>query len=129
MFDWEEQTFDFVDHWVDVFQNGAKTDVKRVYQHADACIDFPGVFLFEEILDAFPDCEVILSEREEDSWIESPVRQLNALAAVRSNVVIMLSQASRKMSYVFDSFLNAAYGSCNPKSTHFLSPLFPLTSC
>jgi len=24
VFDWEEQTFDFLDHWVDVFQNGAK---------------------------------------------------------------------------------------------------------
>ena len=59
VFDWEEQTFDFVDHWVDVFQNGAKPDVKRVYQNADACIDFPGYFFFEEILDAFPDCKVI----------------------------------------------------------------------
>ena len=27
VFDFEEQTFDFVDHWVDVFQNGAKPDV------------------------------------------------------------------------------------------------------
>ena len=120
VFDWEEQTLDFLDHWVDVFQNGAKPDVKRVYQNADACIDFPGVFFFEEILDAFPDCKVILSVREEDSWIESAVRQLNASAAVRSEVMIMLSQTNRKMAYVFDSFLNAAYGSCNPKSTHVL---------
>ena len=80
----------------------------------------PGVFFFEEILDAFPDCKVILSVREEDSWIESLVRQLNTLAAVRSKVMIMLSQTSRKMAYVLDSFLNAAYGSCNPKSTHVL---------
>ena len=63
VFDWEEQTFDFVDHWVDVFQNGAKPDVKRVYQNADVCIDMPGNFFYEEILEAFPDCKVIL-ERE-----------------------------------------------------------------
>jgi len=55
VFDWEEQTFDFVDHWVNVFQNGTKPDVKRVYQKADACTDIPGFFFFEEILEAFPD--------------------------------------------------------------------------
>ena len=120
VFDWEEQSFDCVDHWVDVFQNGVKPDVKRVYQNADACTDFPGAFFFEEILDAFPDCKVILSEREEDSWIESLVGQLNAVAAVRSEVVSMLSPTASKMAYVYDSVLNAAYGSCNPNSTHVL---------
>ena len=44
VFDWEEQTFDFQDHWVDVFQNGAQLDVKRVYQHADAIVDAPEIF-------------------------------------------------------------------------------------
>ena len=71
VFDWEEQMLDFLDHWVDVFQNGAKPDVKLVYQNADVCVDAPGYFFFEEILEAFPDCKVILSVREEDSWIES----------------------------------------------------------
>ena len=33
VFDWEEQTFLFLDHWVDVYQNGFKPDVKRVYQN------------------------------------------------------------------------------------------------
>jgi len=61
-------------HWVDVFQNGTKPDVRRVYQNADACVDKPGNFFFEEILEAFPNCKVILSVRKEDSWIESYVR-------------------------------------------------------
>ena len=120
VFDWEEQTFDFLDHWVDVFQNGAKPDVKRVYQNADACIDFPGNLFYEEILDAFPDCKVILSVREEDPWIESLVRQLNALAALRSGFVSMLSPTASKMEYVFDSSLNGAIGSCNTKSTYVM---------
>ena len=67
VFDWEEQTFDFLDHWVDVFKSGAQQDVKRVYQNADAVVDFPGTFVWEEILEAFPESKVILSEREEDS--------------------------------------------------------------
>ena len=69
VFDWEEQTFEFLYHWVDVFQNGAKPDVKRVYLNADACVDMPGCFLYEEILEAFPDCKVILSVREENSSV------------------------------------------------------------
>ena len=120
VFDWEEQTFDFLDHWVDVFQNGAKPDVKRVYQNADVCVDFPGNFFYEEILEAFPDCKVILSVREEDSWIESLVCQLNALAALRSWVVSMVSPTASKMECVFDSTLNATIGSCNTKSTYVI---------
>ena len=85
VFDWEEQMFDFLDHWVDVFQNGTKPDVKRVYQNADVCVDSPGNFFFEEILKAFPDCKVILSVREEDSWIESAVRHLELIGTLRSD--------------------------------------------
>ena len=84
VFDWEEQVFDFQDHWVDVFQNGAKPDVRRVYQNADAVVDNPGNFFWEEILEAFPDSKVILSEREEDSWLKSMVNQLQVAEAVIS---------------------------------------------
>ena len=118
--DWEEQTFDFRDHWVDVFQNGVKPDVKRVYQNADVCVDTPGNFFFEEILEGFPDCKVILSVREEDSWVESLVRQLDSLYALRSKIVSALSPTARKMEYFFDSFLNAAIGTCNTKSTYVI---------
>ena len=120
VFDFEEQTFDFLDHWVDVFQNGAKPDVKRVYQNADVCVDTPGIFFFEEILEAFPDCKVILSVREEDSWIESAVRQVDSLYAARSKIVSMLSPTARKMEYFLDCIFNAAIGTCNTKSTYVI---------
>ena len=92
VFDWEEQMFDFRDHWFDVFQNGAKPDVKRVYKNADVCIDMPGNLFFEEILEAFPDCKVILSVREEGAWIESLMRHLDLFFALRSNVVSFVSK-------------------------------------
>jgi len=120
VFDWEEQMFDFRDHWFDVFQNGAKPDVKRVYENADVCIDMPGNLFFEEILEAFPDCKVILSVREEDSWIESLTRHLDLFFAMRSNMVSMLSPTAKKMEYDLHSYLNAAIGSCNPKSTYVI---------
>ena len=117
VFDWEEQTYDFLDHWVDVFQNGVKPDVKRVYQNADVCVDIPGYFFFEEILEAFPDCKVILSVREEDSWIESLVRQLDSSSRSK---ISMLSPTARKMHYFVDSFFNAAIGTFNTKSTYVI---------
>ena len=117
VFDWEEQTFDFLDHWVDVFQNGVKPDMKRVYQNADVCVDIPGYLFFEEILEAFPDCKVILSVREEDSWIESLVRQLDSSSRSK---ISMLSPTARKMHYFVDSFFNAAIGTFNTKSTYVI---------
>ena len=117
VFDWEEQTFDFQDHWVDVFQNGAQLDVKRVYQHADAIVDAPGNFFWEEILEAYPDSKVILSEREEDSWLKSAVNQLHVIEAVISRrFLCVLSPTSRKQLFITHSVINALVGSANPKS-------------
>ena len=42
VFDFPQQLPDFLDHWVDVFQNGAQPDAKRVYRNADAVVDIPG---------------------------------------------------------------------------------------
>ena len=121
VFDWEEQTFDFQDHWVDVFQNGAQLDVKRVYQHADAIVDAPGNFFWEEILEAYPDSKVILSEREEDSWLKSAVNQLQVIEAVISRrFLCVLSPTSRKQLFVTYSVINALVGSANPKSAIIL---------
>ena len=121
VFDWEEQTFDFQDHWVDVFQNGAQLDVKRVYQHADAVVDAPGNFFWEEILEAYPDSKVILSEREEDSWLKSAVNQLQVIEAVISRrFLCVLSPTSRKRLFVTYSVINALLGSANPKSGFIL---------
>ncbi|XP_078377083.1 uncharacterized protein LOC144660352 [Oculina patagonica] len=118
VFDWEEQTFDFLDHWVDVFQNGVKPDVKRVYQNADAAVGHPANFFFEEILEAFPDCKVILSVREEDSWVKSAANQIETTYAQRYHKMSLLSPTARKMYYVLDSCIDAVFGSRNPKSTY-----------
>ena len=121
VFDWEEQVFDFLDHWVDVFQNGTKPDVKGVYQNVDAVVDTPGNFFFEELLEVYPDCKVILSERDEDSWVNSWASQLECLESVsasRFKSQAILSPTWRKMAYFVVSFFDAAYGSHNPKSTY-----------
>ena len=118
VFDWEEQIFDFIDHWFDVFQNGAAPDVKRVYQNADAVVDVPGNLFWEEILEVFPDCKVILSERDEDSWVKSLVNQLETVDAVKSRTLSILSPTMRKIYLVGDSNVVALVGSRNKASTN-----------
>ena len=109
VFVWEEQIFDFMDHWLNVFQNGAELDVKCVYQNADAVVDIPGSFFWEEILEAFPDCKVILSERDEDSWVKSCVNQLEALDAATSVFALTLSPTLRKISLIVRESIRAQY--------------------
>ena len=117
VFDWEEHVFDFQDHWVDVFQNFAQLDVKRVYKHADAVVDARGNFFWEEILEAYPDSKVILSKREEDSWLKSLVNQLQVFEAVISRrFLAVLSPTSRKQIFILYSHLTAILGSADPKS-------------
>ena len=116
VFDFEEQNLDFFDHWVDVFQNGVKPDVKRVYQHADAVVDLPGSFIYEEILEVFPDCKVILSEREEDSWVNSVVNQYQQLHPIHR--LALISATARKLVNALEFYSNATVGSYNPKSTY-----------
>ena len=118
VFDWEEQTLDFLDHWVDVYQNGAPPDVQRVFQNADAVVDFPGNFFWEEILEAFPESKVILSEREEVSWVKSLENHLELREVERSSNFfrVKLSPTARKMDLVLYPHINAILGSTNSKS-------------
>ena len=126
VFDAEEQIFDFMDHWVDVLQNGVPLDAKRVYQDADALNDIPGNFFWEEILQAFPDCKVILSERDEDSWVKSMVRQLEAVTAAKSRIMSMLSPTMKKMYFVGDSLIDALVGTHNKRSICVLRKCYRL---
>ena len=118
VFDWEEQIFDFMDHWLNVFQNGAAPDMNHVYENADAVVDIPGVFFWEEMLEAFPDCKVILSERDEDSWVKSFVNQLEALDAVRSVFARTFSPTLRKISLIGRASIRALYGSRKTTPTY-----------
>ena len=56
--------------------------MKRLYQDVDAVVDAPGNIFWEEILEAFPDSQVILSERDEDSWLKSLTNQLEVVYCV-----------------------------------------------
>ena len=73
-------------------------------------------------METFPDCKVILSERNEDCWVQSWVKQLELTHALRETttgiIALSLSQTAREMNHdVVDCCLTALLGSINPKST------------
>ena len=64
---------------------------------------------------------MILSEREEDSWLKSAVNQLQVIEAVISRrFLCVLSPTSRKRFFVIYSVINSLLGSANPKSAFIL---------
>ena len=93
-----------------VFNGDApEATIKLVYHNADAVFDYPSLYFWEEILDAFPGTKVILSVRDEDEWIPSWMNQLAMIEAARPRL-LFLSPTGRKMFKIFYAFLRACYG-------------------
>ena len=73
------------------------------------------LFFWEEILEAFPDCKVIMSERDEDSWVKSMVNLLEIGQATRSRMshrtAAILSPTMRKVHYIVDCYFDPLLGS------------------
>ena len=58
-------------------------DFHSMYRNVDAVTDVPANAFYEEILKAFPDAKVILSERDsEDIWLASWIKQMEMLLSI-----------------------------------------------
>ena len=58
-----------VQQWQDAFEGGA--DWEKMFDGFEATVDWPGAFFYKEIIDAFPDAKVLLSERDGAAWARS----------------------------------------------------------
>ena len=120
VYDYEEQTLDYLDHWIKVFNGDTpEATIKLVYHNADAVVDYPGLYFWEEILDAFPGTKVILSVRDEDKWIQSWMKQLAMVEAARPRL-LFLSPTGRKMLKVYYAFLRACYGEVHNRNNTYV---------
>lgn len=63
--------------WERIFAGeGTTEDFQRMYENVDAVTDIPASGMWEEILKAFPDAKIIISEREnEEVWLKSLYNQ------------------------------------------------------
>ena len=54
-----------------IFQNNEKFDWENIYKGYGACLDFPSCNYYKELMDYYPDAKVILTVRDNESWIKS----------------------------------------------------------
>ena len=128
VFDLDEHEHFHVDQWYNIYFEGKSPDFASMYKDVDAVTDLPPAFWFQEIYEAFPDAKVILSLRhDEEVWVQSWVKQneiiqtlggfLNRVVVKWPLTIVQRIRGKQTVFELFNSILNAAYGSVNSKST------------
>jgi len=51
--------------------NGACIDWEQLFEGYSSCVDWPSVFYWRELAEAYPDAKVLLTSRSTESWLES----------------------------------------------------------
>ena len=58
--------------WHDsIFKNNEKFNWEDIYKGYGACLDFPSCNYYKELMDYYPDAKIILTIRDNESWIKS----------------------------------------------------------
>ena len=50
---------------------GASINFEEIYQGYQGTVDYPGIGLWKEEMEFYPEAKIILHERDPDSWYES----------------------------------------------------------
>ena len=101
VYDAEEHFSFHLQSWYAILGEAKEPDFLSMYRDVDAVTDAPASIFYEEILKAFPDAKVILSERDsEDVWLASWIKQTEILLSIGReplNVLLLaLSSSFRK---------------------------------
>ena len=54
-----------------IFRHNQKFNWEEIYEGFGACLDFPSCNYYKELMKAYPDAKVILTIRDDQSWIKS----------------------------------------------------------
>ena len=89
--------------WRSILIDNGSPDFLSMYRDVDAVTDLPANLFYREILAAFPDAKVILTEREsEDVWLRSilkQVRQYNTFMTTRPLWLALLLSPTNRIVY------------------------------
>lgn len=87
------------DSWLKIFKEGGTVDdFRQMFKDADACMDVPSCYFWEEIHKAFPDAKIIFGRRKtEDEWWKSFENQIDKSQSYLGKLLRLLSPACRSM--------------------------------
>jgi len=95
-YDYPEQFMYSKEDWMKIFTKGGTTDdFRRMFENCDSVTDSPACYFWYEILQAYPDAKVILTQRSnEDEWYKSFHKQMDKMKPVFTPLM-MLSPTNR----------------------------------
>ncbi|CAK8693214.1 unnamed protein product [Clavelina lepadiformis] len=99
--------------WMKIFKYDVTTeDFRRIFENVDAVTDGPACYFWDEIHKAFPDAKIILTTRDEESWLRSWDNQLTTnsqpmlrLLRVMSPTLFRLNAFAKLISQIMGSKL------------------------
>lgn len=95
-YDYPEQFMFQRDDWLKIFKRGGtKEDFRRMFANCDSVTDSPACYFWYEILQAYPDAKLVLTQRSnEDEWYKSFYKQMDKMKPVFTPLM-MLSPTNR----------------------------------
>ncbi|WP_119394778.1 sulfotransferase family protein [Salinibius halmophilus] len=93
-------------HMVDVYKHqghaqnwrkalaGETVDWHTMLADYQSIVDFPGCIFFEQLMQAFPEAKVVLTERDADSWYESAFKTILTIKPSLAEMLLMTLKAT-----------------------------------
>ena len=87
--------------WDDLISGRADMDWQAFFRDYEATVDAPACFYLEELLQAFPDAQVILTVRDPERWYQSIVTLIRLSSRVRP-LGYVIPKLGRYLNLTFD---------------------------
>jgi len=107
------ENFDYLfdDWWKILEYGGTAEDFRRMYENVDAITDVPGNHFWEEIMEAFPDVKIILTQRRNDhEWVRSLNNQVVTNSSLLLRIFPYLSSTARRQIRYMDKIAYVLFG-------------------
>nr|XP_009862167.1 uncharacterized protein LOC104266799 [Ciona intestinalis] len=79
-YDWLENSWYLGKDWERIIKEGGTVeDFRRMYKGVDAVVDVPCYIYWEQISEAFPEAKIIITIRDDESWIRALRKQLYSM--------------------------------------------------
>src|SRR5688572_9261330 len=68
------------EHWLAAYETGGAIDWSLIFDGYRATLDWPTIYFWEQLVAAYPDARILLTDRDPESWWRSHVDMFTAAA-------------------------------------------------